>query len=77
MENQRLHFRHVMLHYFKKGISDKDIATEICIVYGSCATSVQTVRSWFRIFRTGNFHLKDEEHSGRTSTAVTEIIKAG
>ncbi|XP_043529541.1 histone-lysine N-methyltransferase SETMAR-like [Frieseomelitta varia] len=28
------------------------------------------------MFRTGDFHLEDEERSGRTSTTVKEIIKA-
>ncbi|KAL6268022.1 hypothetical protein P5V15_001102 [Pogonomyrmex californicus] len=65
-----------MLHCFKKGNSAKDTATEICTAYGSGATSVQTVHSWFRRFRTGNFNLKDEECNGRPSTTDTELIKA-
>ena len=48
----------------------------MCSVYGSGATSVQTFRNWFNMFRTGNFHLEDEECSSRRTTTVTEIIKA-
>lgn len=45
-------------------------------MYGSGATSVQTFRSWFRMFRTGNFHPGDEERSGRRTTTITKIIRA-
>ncbi|KOX80832.1 Histone-lysine N-methyltransferase SETMAR [Melipona quadrifasciata] len=67
-----MHFQHIMLHCFRKD----NTATEICSVYGNDTTNIQTVRSWFRSFRTGNFHFEDEERSGRPSITDTEIIKA-
>lgn len=76
MENERKHFRHVMLHCFKRGKNANDTANEICTVYGNNATSVQTVRSWFKKFRAGNFNLEDEESCGRPSTTNTDLIIA-
>ncbi|KAA1363623.1 helix-turn-helix domain-containing protein, partial [Escherichia coli] len=66
---------HVMLHCFKKGNNAKDTADEICTVYGSGATTIRTVRNWFKKFRAGNFELKDEDRSGRPATTDTDIIK--
>lgn len=53
-------------------MSEKDAATEICIVYGSCATSVQTVRGLELVI----FIWKMKDATGLTSTTVMEIIKA-
>ncbi|CAK9817859.1 Mariner Mos1 transposase [Anthophora plagiata] len=75
MDSQRKHLRHVMLRCFKKGNSAKDTADEICTVYSSSATTITTVRNWFKRFRAGNFKLKDEDRSGRPATTDTEISK--
>ncbi|XP_076764828.1 histone-lysine N-methyltransferase SETMAR-like [Xylocopa sonorina] len=39
MEDGKVHFRHVMLHCFKKGSTSKDTAKEICDVYGGLEPS--------------------------------------
>lgn len=65
-----------MLHYFTKDNNAKDTTTKICNVYRSYATSVQTIRSWLRRFRTGNFNLEDKEHSGRPFITNTKLIEA-
>lgn len=65
-----------MLHCFTKDNSAKDTTTKICNVYRNYATSVQTIRSWFRRFRTSNFNLKDKKHSGRPFITNTKLIKA-
>ncbi|CAK9817812.1 Histone-lysine N-methyltransferase SETMAR [Anthophora plagiata] len=75
MVSQRKHLRHVMLRCFKKGNSAKDTADEICTVYGSGATTITTVRNWFKRFRAGNFELKNENRSGRSATTDTDLIK--
>ncbi|CAK9804047.1 Histone-lysine N-methyltransferase SETMAR [Anthophora plagiata] len=59
---------------FKKGNSAKDTADEICTVYGSGATTITTVRNWFKRFRAGNFELKDEDRSGRPVTTDTRTL---
>ncbi|XP_033179582.1 histone-lysine N-methyltransferase SETMAR-like [Bombus impatiens] len=76
MEDQKIHFRHVMFHCFKKDSTLKNTAKEICDVYGDRSITVQTVRNCFRSFRAGNFNLKDEDRSGRPSTTDTDLIKA-
>ncbi|KAL2729108.1 Histone-lysine N-methyltransferase SETMAR [Vespula maculifrons] len=73
MKNQR---KHIMLHCFTKDNSAKDTTTKICNVYRSYATSVLTIGSWFRRFRTGNFNLEDKEHSGRPFITNTKLIMA-
>lgn len=65
-----------MLHYFTKDNSAKDTTIKICNVYRSYATSVLTIGSWFRRFRTGNFNLEDKEHSGRPFITNTKLIMA-
>ncbi|KOX74313.1 Histone-lysine N-methyltransferase SETMAR [Melipona quadrifasciata] len=74
MESQKMHLRHVMLHCFKKGNSAKDTADEIFTVHGRGTTTIRTVRNWFKKFRAGNFELKDEDRSGR-STAQQRLIR--
>ena len=76
MEYQKMYFRHVMIHCFKKDSTPKNTAKEICDVYGDRSITVQTVRNWFRRLRTGNFNLKDEDRSGRPSTTDIDLIKA-
>ncbi|CAK9829578.1 Histone-lysine N-methyltransferase SETMAR [Anthophora retusa] len=76
MDSQRKHSRHVMLRCFKKSNSAKEItADEICIVYRSDATTITTVRSWFRRFRADNFEFKDKDRSGRPTTTDMNLIK--
>ncbi|KAL2735569.1 Histone-lysine N-methyltransferase SETMAR [Vespula squamosa] len=75
MKNQRKHLRHVILHCFTKDNNAKDTTIEICTVYESDATSVQTVRSCFTRLGTDNFYLEDEEGSSHLSITDTELIK--
>ncbi|XP_054001999.1 histone-lysine N-methyltransferase SETMAR-like [Hylaeus anthracinus] len=76
MEDQKMHFRHVMFHCFKIDSTPKNTANEICEVYGDRSITVQTVWNWFKRFRAENFNLKDEDRSGRPSTTDTDLIKA-
>ena len=75
MEDQKMQFRHIMFHCFKKDSTPKNTAKEICDVYGDRSITVQTVRNWFRRFRAGNFNLKDADRSGRPSTTDIDLIK--
>ena len=76
MEEQKVHFRHVMFHCFKEDSMLKTSAKEICDVYDIRSITVQTVQSWFRRFRTGNFYLKDEDRCERPSITDTDLIEA-
>ena len=52
----------------KKGNNANDNTDEIYTVYGSCVTTITTIRNWFKRFRIENFDLKDEGCSNRSPT---------
>jgi len=52
----KVHFRHLMLFYFRKGKNAAQTAEKIFIVYGHSAVIESTVRKWFR---NDNFDLED------------------
>lgn len=76
MEENKHHFRHIMLFYFRKGENAAETQREICSVYGEDAVDDSTVRKWFRRFRDGNFNLEDEKRSGRPSEIDSHQILA-
>lgn len=77
VENQRKHFRDKNATLFKKKATALKIPQpQRWDLYGNGVANVQTVRSWFKKFKTGNFNLEDKEHSGRPSTTDTALIKA-
>ena len=39
MEENKVHFRHIMLHYFKKGKNATEMQKKICAVYGEGAVT--------------------------------------
>lgn len=75
MQEEKIHFRHIMLFYFRKGKSAAQTVNKICSVYGDDAVGESTVRKWFARFRTGNFELEDAKRSGRPSTVDDEQIQ--
>jgi len=44
MEENKVHFRHLMLFYFRKGKNAAQTAKKICIVYGDSAVAESTIR---------------------------------
>ncbi|XP_043258028.1 histone-lysine N-methyltransferase SETMAR-like [Colletes gigas] len=75
MENKKVHFRHLMYFYYKKGKNAVQVAKKICAVYGGDAVSDRTVREWFAKFKDGDFNLEDRPRSGRPSTVDDDQIK--
>jgi len=65
MEENKVHFRHLMLFYFRKGKNAAQTAKKICIVYGDSAVAESTVLKWFTRFRNDNFDLEDRERSDK------------
>ena len=57
MENQKEHYRHILLFYFRKGKARK----KLCAVYGDEALKERQCQNWFDKFRSGDFSLKDEK----------------
>lgn len=70
MENQKIHFRHVMLYCFKRGfivlqtLNPMNPESDLFSVYGDASVTHQTIRKWYRRFETGNFNVEDQAHSG-------------
>jgi histone-lysine N-methyltransferase SETMAR len=70
MENNDVHFRHLMLYYFRKSRTPTETLEKILKVYVDATLSLRTVQRWFKRFQEGDFDLEDRPRSGRPS--VTE-----
>lgn len=76
MDENKEHFRHVMLFYFRKEKNASQTARKICSVYGEGAVAESTVRKWFVQFRCGNFDVTDKHRSGRPVSVDDENIQS-
>ena len=47
MEEDKQHFWHIMLYYFKKGKNTTEMQKKICAVYGESAVTDWTCQKWF------------------------------
>jgi len=74
MDKEKLHFRHVMLYEFRKGIIVGAATKNIQKVYLDRA--LRTVKKWFAKFRRGDFNLEDEPCSGRPSDIDDDALRA-
>lgn len=70
-----MHFRHLMLFFYRKGKNATQATNKICAVYGEGALAERTVRKWFAKFRAGDFNLKDQERTGRPSITDDDQLK--
>ncbi|GFV64583.1 histone-lysine N-methyltransferase SETMAR [Trichonephila clavipes] len=76
MENQKEHFRHILLFYFRKGKNASQAHKKLCAVYGDEALRERQCQNWFAKFRSGDFSLKDEKRSGRPVEVDDDLMKA-
>ena len=76
MENQKEHYRHILLFYFRKGKNASQARKKLCAVYGDEALKERQCQNWFDKFRSGDFSLKDEKRSGRPVEVDDDLIKA-
>ncbi|KOX74646.1 Histone-lysine N-methyltransferase SETMAR [Melipona quadrifasciata] len=67
MEENKVHFRHLMLFFYRKGKNATQAANKICAVYGEGAVAER--------FKAGDFNLKDQERPDRPSTKDEDQIK--
>ena len=65
MEENKQHFWHVILYYFKKGKNVTDIQKKIRAVHGEGAMTDPTCQKWHAKFRAPGFSLDDAPQSGR------------
>lgn len=73
MEENKIHFRHLMLFHFRKGKNAVQITKKVC-VYGGNAVAESTVRKWFVRFKIGNFGLENQKRSGGPSVVDGDPI---
>ena len=76
MEEQDVHFRHILLYYFRKGKNASQAHKKLCAVYGNEALKERQCRNWFVRFRSGDFSLKNAQRSGRPIEVDETHIKA-
>ena len=57
MENQKEHYRHILLFYFRKNASQAH--KKLRAVYGDEALKERQCQNWFDKFRSRDFSLKD------------------
>jgi len=75
MAENKEHFRHIMLFYFRKGKNISQTQKKICAVHGESAID-STCRKWLRKFRENNFNLSDASRSKRPAEADGNEILA-
>ncbi|XP_017796822.1 PREDICTED: histone-lysine N-methyltransferase SETMAR-like [Habropoda laboriosa] len=75
MEGNKVHYRHLMLFFYRKGKNATQAAIKIGAVYGKGAIAERIVRKWFARFKTGDFNPDDQERPGRPSTTHEDQIK--
>lgn len=76
MEDQSVHFRHILLFYFHAKKNARQACEKLRAVYGDDAIQERQCQRWFARFRDGNFDLKDAPRSGRPMEADDDKIKA-
>ncbi|EZA62307.1 hypothetical protein X777_04210, partial [Ooceraea biroi] len=59
MENQKVHFCHVMLYCFQHGFMASQILNKMSSVYKDICVTHETIRKWYRSFEAGNFNMED------------------
>ena len=74
MNDQKVHFQHIMSFAFIKDESVVDTAKDICSVYGQDATSVKVCQLWFKRFINGNESLEDQEGRGCKSSDINDSL---
>lgn len=76
MEDQTVHFRHILLFYFRKGKNARQACRKLRKVYGDYALQERQCQRWFTKFRAGDFDLNDAPRSGRPTKVDDNKIKA-
>lgn len=61
MEEQDVHFRHILLYYFRKGHNASQAHKKLCVTYGNKAFKKTYCEYWFDRFCSGDFSLKNTE----------------
>lgn len=65
MSENKVHLRHIMLHYFKKGKRAAEARRKICGEYGDDALIKRSVQKWFYTFCSVDTNLEVVPRNGR------------
>ena len=76
MENQKEHYRHILLFYFRKEKNASQTRKKLRAVYGDEALKERQCQNCFDKFRSGDFSLEDEKRSGRPVEVDDDLIEA-
>ena len=75
MEENKHHFWHIMLYYFKKDKHATETQKKICIVYREGAVTNRMCQKWFVKFHAGDFSLDGAPWSGRPDEVDSDQIE--
>ena len=77
MEENKGHFQHIMLYYFKKGKNATEMQEKkkICGVYGKGSVTDQTCQKWFVKFCAGHSSLDNAPRWGRPVEVDSDQIE--
>lgn len=70
MELTREHFRAIIFHNFRRGLSRQECIDELSSLYGDEAPSYSTVKNWYNEFNRDRRSLRDEFREGRPKSVV-------
>ncbi|GFS53078.1 glutamate receptor ionotropic, delta-1 [Nephila pilipes] len=77
MELNREHFRAIIFHNFRRGLSRQECFDELNSLYSDKAPSYSSVKNWYNEFNRGRCSIQDESRAGRLkSVVVPEKINA-
>ena len=75
MEGNKVHYRHSMLFFYRKGKNVTQTTNKIWAIYGDGAIAERIVRKWFPKFKADDFNLEDQERPSRPSVIDKDQIK--
>ena len=75
MEENKQHFHHILLYYFKKGNDAAEMHKKICAVHGEGAVTERMCQKWFAKFHAGDFLLDDSPQAGRPVEVDSDQIQ--
>lgn len=76
MDNNKEHFRHILLFYFRRGKTAANVHRKLCAVYGTDAITERACQIWYKKFKSGNFEVQDALRSGRPMETSDDQIKS-
>lgn len=76
MENEKQHFRRILLFYYQKDKNAVQARNKLSAVYGEDAVTERQCQNWFAKFRSFYFDVEDAPRCGRPVEANEGTIKA-